>query len=129
MGAEPGAVVDATKETFDELVASGLILVDVWADSCRPCAVLASHMKTVAETHPELAVVKLDASKARRLCMSLQVRGLPTFLLYQDGQEVARLTDPSLVAQRLDQWLAAELDQLTQPNQSTQPDRQSGKEG
>jgi len=113
MGSETGAVVDATKETFDELVASGLVLVDVWADSCRPCVALAPHMHTVADRHPDLTVVKLDAGKARRKCMSLQVRGLPTLLLYQDGQEVARLTDTALVAEKLDAWLATELDRLS----------------
>ncbi|HEU0086423.1 MAG TPA: thioredoxin family protein [Pseudonocardiaceae bacterium] len=107
-----GAVVEATKDTFDELVASGLVLVDVWAESCRPCVALAPHLITLASTHPELSVVKLDASRARRLCMALQVRGLPTLLLYSDGQEVARLTDPSLVAEQVDQWLGAELDRL-----------------
>ncbi|MGH3910678.1 MAG: thioredoxin family protein [Pseudonocardiaceae bacterium] len=112
MGQEKGAVLDATKETFDELVGSGLVLVDVWAESCRPCVALAPHMKTIADTHPELTVVKLDASQARRKCMALQVRGLPTLLLYQDGQEVARLTDTALVAERLDKWLADELDRL-----------------
>ena len=112
MGPEPGAVLDATKDNFDELVGSGLVLVDVWAESCRPCVALAPHMKTVAGAYPDLTVVKLDAAKARRKCMSLQVRGLPTLLLYQDGQEVARLTDTNLVAERLDEWLAAELDRL-----------------
>ena len=105
-------MVDATKETFDELVGSALVLVDVWAQSCRPCVALAPHLEAVAGTHPELTVVKLDASTARRLCMRLQVRGLPTLLLYQDGKEVARITDPSLVAEQVDRWLAAELDRL-----------------
>ena len=108
-----GAVVDATKETFDGLVESGLVLVDVWAESCRPCVALGPHMTTVAGEHPELTVVKLDASKARRQCMTLQVRGLPTLLLYQDGQEVARITDPNLVPTQVDQWLSAELARLT----------------
>jgi thioredoxin 1 len=112
MGSETGAVVDATKDTFDELVASGLVLVDVWAQSCRPCVVLAPHMATLAGTYSELTVVKLDASQARRKCMALQVRGLPTLLLYQDGQEVARITDPALVAEQVDTWLAAELERL-----------------
>lgn len=106
------AVVDATKETFDELVGSGLVLVDVWADSCRPCVVLAPHMEAVADAHPELTVVKLDASKARRQCMALQVQGLPTLLLFRDGEEVARITDPDLVAAQVDEWLETELNRL-----------------
>jgi thioredoxin-like negative regulator of GroEL len=107
-----GSMVDATKENFDELVGSGLVLVDVWADSCRPCVALAPHMANIANTNPDLTVVKLDASKARRLCMSLQVRGLPTILLFSDGQEVARVSDPNLVADQVDTWLATALAQL-----------------
>ncbi|MGH3811917.1 MAG: thioredoxin family protein [Pseudonocardiaceae bacterium] len=105
-------VVDATKETFDDLVGSGLVLVDVWADSCRPCVALAPHLASIASTNPDLTVVKLDASKARRLCMSLQVRGLPTILLFQDGREVARISDPSLAADQVDAWLATALAEL-----------------
>jgi thioredoxin 1 len=113
------AVLEATKETFDDLVGSGLVLVDVWADSCRPCVALAPHMASIADTHPELTVVKLDASKARRLCMSLQVRGLPTLLLLSDGEEVARISEPSLNADQVDAWLASALEKLSSgPNQS-----------
>ena len=125
------ALVDATKETFSELVGSGLVLVDVWADSCRPCVALAPHMANIANANPDLTVVKLDASKARRLCMSLQVRGLPTILLFSDGEEVARISDllfsdgeevarisdPSLNADQVDAWLASALEKLpTAPN-------------
>lgn len=111
MAPEKGTV-DATTETFDDLVGSGLVLVDVWAESCRPCVALAPHMASIADTNPDLTVVKLDASKARRLCMSLQVRGLPTILLFRDGQEVARLSEPSLVADQVDAWLVTALAQL-----------------
>ncbi|MGQ0718861.1 MAG: thioredoxin family protein [Pseudonocardiales bacterium] len=112
MGVQENAVVDATKENFDELVGSGLALVDVWAESCRPCVALAPHMASIASTNPDLTVVRLDASKARRLCMSLQVRGLPTILLFQDGQEVARISEPNLVADQVDTWLATALAEL-----------------
>ncbi|MGH3813704.1 MAG: thioredoxin family protein [Pseudonocardiaceae bacterium] len=104
--------MDATKETFDELVGSGLVLVDVWAESCRPCVVLGPHMASIASGNPDLTVVKVDASKARRLCMSLQVRGLPTILLFQDGQEMARISESNLTADQVDAWLAEELAQL-----------------
>ncbi|HEV7451914.1 MAG TPA: thioredoxin family protein [Pseudonocardiaceae bacterium] len=106
------AVVDATKDTFDELVRSGVVLIDVWAQSCRPCVALAPHMASIAATNPDLTVVKLDAGKARRLCMSLQVRGLPTILLFHDGKEVARISDPSLTADQVDAWLVTALAQL-----------------
>ncbi|MGH3833416.1 MAG: thioredoxin family protein [Pseudonocardiaceae bacterium] len=106
------AVVEATKDNFDQLVGSGVVLVDVWAESCRPCVVLGPHMETIANRNPELTVVKLDASKARRLCMSLQVRGLPTILLLHDGQEVARISAPHLTAEQVNTWLTTALAEL-----------------
>ncbi|MGH3780986.1 MAG: thioredoxin family protein [Pseudonocardiaceae bacterium] len=105
-------VVDATKETFDDLVGSGLVLVDVWAESCHPCVALSPHMASIADANQDLTVVKLDASKARRLCMSLQVRGLPTILLFHGGQEVDRICDPNLAADQVDAWLAGALAKL-----------------
>jgi thioredoxin 1 len=108
-GPRKSTVVEATKENFDELIGSGLVLVDVWAASCRPCVALSPHLASIAATNPHLTVVKLDASKARRLCMSLQVRGLPTILLFHDGQEVARISEPNLTTDQVDAWLAAAL--------------------
>jgi thioredoxin 1 len=107
-----GQLVEATKETFSELVGSGLALVDVWAESCHPCVALTPHMASIAITNPDLTVVKLDASKARRLCMSLQVRGLPTLLLFRDGQEVARISEPNLTPEQVDAWLSTALKEV-----------------
>lgn len=103
------SVMDATKETFEDCVSTGLVLVDVWAESCRPCVSLAPRVAEIAADRPELQVVKLDAAKARRLCMKYGVSGLPTFILFREGQEVARLTDASLTPAKLDKWLADKL--------------------
>jgi thioredoxin-like negative regulator of GroEL len=69
-------------------------------------------MASIASTNPDLTVVKLDASKARRLCMSLQVRGLPTLLLFRDGQEVARISEPNLTPEQVDAWLSTALKEV-----------------
>ena len=101
-----GKVQDATKENFRELVADGLVLVDVWGPDCVPCMALMPHVQTLAEARPELDVVKVEAPKARRLCMELRVMGLPAFLLFHDGQEVGRIAGPDTTASSLDAWLA-----------------------
>jgi thioredoxin 1 len=58
--------------------------------------------------------VKLEAPKARRVCMELRLMGLPAFLLYRDGQEVGRITDPNLTADQLDEWLERSTDAAPQ---------------
>lgn len=100
-----GKVLEATRETFRELVADGLVLVDVWGPQCRPCLALMPHVARLAEEQPELRVVKLEARKARRLCIELRVHGLPTFLLMRDGQEVDRLSAPQITPAQLREWL------------------------
>ncbi|HET9720824.1 MAG TPA: thioredoxin family protein [Solirubrobacteraceae bacterium] len=102
-------VLAATRESFRELVASGLTLVDVWGPDCRPCLALMPHVESIAAREQGLRVVKLEAPKARRLCIELKVHGLPTFLLMQEGQEIARLSAPALAPRQLDAWLAREL--------------------
>ena len=99
-------LIEATRENFDELVESGTTLVDVWGPECRPCIALMPHVEKVAKAREDhLKVVKLEAPKARRVCIRLQVHGLPTFLLMRDGEEFARLSASTIAPAQLDQWL------------------------
>ena len=98
-------VVEATRETFRSLVSEGLVLVDVWGPDCRPCLALMPHVERIAAERPELAVVKLEAPKARRICIEMQVHGLPTFLLMREGTEVARISKSTISPGELEDWL------------------------
>lgn len=100
------SVVEATREDFWEHVNDGTVLVDVWGPQCQPCLALAPHLEQLAADRDDLTVVKLEAPKARRVCMDLKVMGLPTLLLFRDGEEVARITDPDLDAATVRSWLA-----------------------
>lgn len=101
--------MEATRESFDELVESGTTLVDVWGPDCRPCLALMPHVEKVAASREDLRVVKLEAPKARRVCIRLGVHGLPTFLLMRDGSEVARLSASAISPAQLDDWLEENL--------------------
>jgi thioredoxin-like negative regulator of GroEL len=103
---DTSTIVEATRENFRELVAEGTVLVDVWGPDCRPCLALFPHVETLAEKYAgEIQVIKLEAPKARRLCMELSIMGMPAFLLFRDGTEIARLSDSALTPLRLNQWL------------------------
>ena len=99
------AVLEATRDDFRDLVADGLVLVDVWGPDCRQCLALFPHVEQLASGRDDLRVVKLEAPKARRLCMELRLMGLPAFLVFRDGEEVGRLAGPEVTAERLDAWL------------------------
>ncbi len=99
------AVAEVTKENFADQTGEGMVLIDVWGPQCAPCLALTPHVEQIAESRPELRVLKLEAPKNRRLCMDLRLMGLPVFLLFRDGEEVSRLSDPDLTPARLDAWL------------------------
>ncbi len=107
-----GAVTEATRENFDELVASGTTVVDIWGPDCKPCLALMPHVEKLAAARDDVRFVKLEAPKARRVCIRLGVHGLPTFLLMRDGEEVARLSASTLSPAQVKTWLDASLERI-----------------
>ena len=107
-----GELNEATRENFDELVATGTTLVDVWGPECKPCLALNPHVEKLAESRENLDVVKLEAPKARRVCINLGVHGLPTFLLMHDGVEQARLSASTISPAQLNEWLDKSLEEM-----------------
>jgi len=100
-----GTLTEATKENFRDLVAEGTVLVDVWGPECRPCLALLPSVEKLDAERDDLRVIALEAPTARRLCMELRVMGLPAFLLFRDGAEVARLTGNDITPESLVAWL------------------------
>jgi thioredoxin 1 len=73
------------------------VLVDFWGPQCRPCLALMPVVDQIEKVYDgRLKVAKLDASTNRMLCAKLRVLSLPTFILYKDGTEVARLTGDNI---------------------------------
>jgi thioredoxin 1 len=91
--------LEVNADTFEkEVVQSELpVLVDFWGPRCGPCLALMPHVEGLGDKYGEKAkITKIDASKNRRLCLSLKVLGFPTYLFYKNGKEVDRLTGGDL---------------------------------
>ena len=108
-----GEVVEATRETFKEQIAEGLVLVDVWGQDCAPCLALNPHVKKIAEERPELSVVKLEGPKARRISIEYKVMGMPCFILFKDGTEVDRFAQSQMSPAQLRSWLDGALEKVS----------------
>ncbi len=85
--------VKVSGEEFERTVigSEAPVLVDFYADWCAPCKYVAPLMDELAKTHEgKLLVVKVDTDQAPDLSQKLGIRGIPTVILFKDGEEVGR---------------------------------------
>jgi thioredoxin 1 len=82
------AVTDASFQT-DVIEASNTqpVMVDFWADWCRPCKMLSPTVDEIArENAGKLKVVKLNVDDNMNVPGKFNIRGIPTLLVFKGGQ-------------------------------------------
>ena len=87
----PVAITDAT--FADEIEHSPTpVLLDLWADWCGPCHMLAPTIEQLAqELAGKVKVAKLDIDHNPSVARRFGVQSIPTLLILKDGREVDRL--------------------------------------
>lgn len=84
-------VLHLTDANFKQVTASGLTLVDFWADWCMPCKLLAPTISQVADEYQGKAKVgKLNVEEAKQTAAKYGVSSIPTVILFKNGKEIKR---------------------------------------
>jgi thioredoxin 1 len=98
--------------TFDaEVMKAGKpVLVDYWAEWCGPCKMIAPILDEVATAYEgKLQIAKMNVDENREIPAKFGIRGIPTLMLFKDGQlaatKVGALSKSQLIA-FIDQQLA-----------------------
>jgi thioredoxin 1 len=66
------------------------VLVDYWAEWCGPCRMIAPLLDESAEKYAgRLSIAKLNVDENQQVPSKYHVRGIPTLMLFKDGQVVA----------------------------------------
>ena len=87
------AVTDGNFEA-EVLTASSTqpVMVDFWAEWCRPCHMLAPTVAEIAHDYAgKLKVMKLNVDEAMNSAGRYNVRGIPTLLVFKNGQVVEQI--------------------------------------
>jgi thioredoxin 1 len=85
------AAVDDSTFAAEVESAAGFVLVDMWADWCTPCHMLAEHLVSMAEKIAgTVKFVKLDVDNNQATAMKYEIMSLPTLVLFKDGQVVSQ---------------------------------------
>jgi thioredoxin 1 len=82
-------VSDATFDS-DVLQSGTPVLVDYWAEWCGPCKAIAPILDEVSKDYGErLQVAKMNVDENRDVPAKYGIRGIPTLMLFKDGQLAA----------------------------------------
>lgn len=84
----------------DVLKSSVPVLVDFWAEWCGPCRMIAPALDEIAaEYKGKLAVMKVNVDENRAVPAKFGIRGIPTLLLFKNGQVAANKVGAASKAQ------------------------------
>ena len=69
-----------------------LVMVDFWAEWCRPCHMLAPTVAEIPHDYAgKLKVTKLNVDEAMNSAGKYNIRGIPTLLVFKNGQVVEQI--------------------------------------
>ena len=90
--ADKSSTMKITDQSFEQdvLKAAGPVLVDYWAQWCGPCKMIAPALDESADAYAgRLDIAKINVDENQRVPSQYHVRGIPTLMLFKNGEVVA----------------------------------------
>ncbi|ODU62126.1 MAG: thioredoxin [Acetobacteraceae bacterium SCN 69-10] len=90
-----GRPADVSGDMLQRQVQKGTVpvVVDVWAPWCGPCQFMGPEYEKVAQAlEPRARFLKLNSDNEQQLAGALNIRGIPTMILFKDGKEADRVS-------------------------------------
>ena len=90
-------VIYANLSNFEQIVLKSTkpVIVDFYTETCGICKYISPIMDEMAKERTDFKIVKIDANKNFALAKRYNFRLVPTLIVFRDGKEVKRITQPS----------------------------------
>jgi thioredoxin 1 len=103
--------IEITDSNFEQLVVNSdkLVVIDLWAEWCGPCRMIAPHIEALHDEYQGKAVIgKLDVDSNPQIPSKYGVLNIPTILFFKNGQVVDKVVGAvpkKVIAQTIDKHL------------------------
>ena len=77
-------MIHLNKEDFDELISTGNVLVDFYAEWCGPCKMMGPVLESLDD---KIKIVKVDIDKFESLANKYRIMSVPTMMFFKDGKK------------------------------------------
>ncbi|MGD9677449.1 MAG: thioredoxin [Vulcanibacillus sp.] len=87
------AIIKVSDQSFaTDVESTGTVLVDFWAPWCGPCKMIAPVLEEIdKEIGTKLKIAKLNVDENQNSARKYGIMGIPTLLLFKDGQAVEKI--------------------------------------
>lgn len=82
------ALVMYDGQDFNEVIASGVTIVDFYADWCGPCKMIAPIFAKLADEMTDVKFLKVDTDEHGSIAQGFGISSIPTLLVFKDGNLV-----------------------------------------
>ncbi len=102
----PSIIINDNSFEQEVLKSETLTLVDFWAEWCGPCKMIGPALEEISEEmKKEIRITKLNIDENPSTPQKYGVRGIPTLLLFKNGEVVAEKIG-ALSKTKLTEWIS-----------------------